>query len=241
MKCHKKDHICGQCPHPLAAAYPIDEFGNHKLEFPNSSNPQELPADCGAALPPRLGEAPLRFALPQTPTEVCALTAGGQCPHPLAAAGSIDEFGNHKLEFPNSSNPQDSLRIMRRRCRLGRGRLRFASRSPGAPTEVCALSAGGQCPHPFAAAGSIDEFGNHKLEFPNSANPQEHPADYEAALPPRAGGGSASLRAPPEPPPKFARWLPGQKVGLPGVPLRISPGVAPRYFLKAAVIWAVEE
>ena len=44
-------------------------------------------------------------------------TAGRQGRLPLAAAGSGDEFRNHKLEFPNSANPQDSLRIDRRRCR----------------------------------------------------------------------------------------------------------------------------
>ena len=57
-----------------------------RLLPPNSTRPQppeigaagffesaEFSADYGAALPPRLGEAPLRFALPQTPTEVCAL------------------------------------------------------------------------------------------------------------------------------------------------------------------------
>ena len=31
-------------------------------------------------------------------------SAAGQGPVPLAAAGSVDEFGNHTLEFPNSAD-----------------------------------------------------------------------------------------------------------------------------------------
>ena len=31
--------------------------------------------------------------------------------HSVAAAGTSDEFGNHKLEFPNSPNPRCGLKV----------------------------------------------------------------------------------------------------------------------------------
>ena len=42
--------------------------------------------------------------------------AGRQGRRPLAAAGSGDEFGSHRLEFPNSPNPRSSPWIMGRHC-----------------------------------------------------------------------------------------------------------------------------
>ena len=47
------------------------EFGDHKLKSPNSPVFRDSPENTCRRCRPRLGEAPLRFALPQTPTEVC--------------------------------------------------------------------------------------------------------------------------------------------------------------------------
>ena len=45
---------------------------------------------------------PMSRCLYELPERAGLAVAGRQCRLPLAAAGSFDEFGNHKLEFPNS-------------------------------------------------------------------------------------------------------------------------------------------
>ena len=112
---------------PFAAAHPIDDPERHKLKRSGSLNSQGLL---------RISGRRCRLALP------LILSMTGQCPAPPVAADSGDEFGKHKLDFPNSANPQASLRIIGLLCRL---------------VLPLILSTTGQCPVPSAAAGSIDD------------------------------------------------------------------------------------
>ena len=58
------------------------------------------------------------------------------------------------------------------------------SRTFHSPGRQCRLplAAGRQCLHPLAAAGPGDEFGNHKLEFPNSANLRAPPLSWRRSV-----------------------------------------------------------
>ena len=92
---------------------------------------------------------------------------------------------------------------------LAWGRLRFASRSPrpppkfvwqAVPAPACCrgfyrrpLAATGQGPVPPAAAGFIDEFGKHKLNFPNSAS--SNPTACAAGASPFRGGTVGAIKA----------------------------------------------
>ena len=79
-------------PAPLAAAHSIDEFGNHKLEFPNSPNlrpsPQINSRHCRLELTVRQCPAPLAAAHSRNRQGIAGEAAflTGQCPAPLAAA-----------------------------------------------------------------------------------------------------------------------------------------------------------
>ena len=68
----------------------------------------------------------------------------------------------------------------------GERTLPSPTRTRGTPGERRGgrLSAG-QCPDPLAAAGSGDEFGKHKLDFPNSADFQKASGNHGSALPTR--------------------------------------------------------
>ena len=105
------------------------------------------------------------------------LATTGQCPVPLAAAGSVDEFRNHRLKFLNSANPQDSLRIEDRHCRLGLPRV--------LATTV----------------------GRHRLERPRSAVFRDLSGKHLSAFPTRAGWGRLSNNARPDGRMRGSKWL----------------------------------
>ena len=93
------------------------EFGDHKLKSPNSPVFRDSPENTCRRCRPRLGEAPLRFALPQTPTEVCPV---GRADYHLLPVGRADghslppvlstTVGRHKLKRPRSARVNPAAR-----------------------------------------------------------------------------------------------------------------------------------
>ena len=193
-------------PAPACCRRIEHEPSRHTLERLGSSSvnpiaalPSVPPCD-GVAAAGRLGEAPLRFALPRSPQR--SLRAGRQCLPPPAAAHSGNEFGNHKLEFPNSPVFREVPENSCRHCRLA------MKETPCSGAILQAAAAARQMRFPsgnrFLAGRQARGWGLGRRAPFRPPSPASRPA---AALPPQGGRGRLRFASrSPRPPPKFVCW-----------------------------------